>query len=463
MPSRTSDREVALPVIPEHAEPTSSRAMYEDEAAAAEREEQGMFDRDNFAGEAGAPDAADGDDAAAPFGDGGDPGPIYVQSSAGDRWELTWPIWHMLPREERRAIARQHGMRSIGEFEEHMTLTRAVDESEGMGGAGRGGTVIAPEAAAPTPPGAAAASKGDWHPPFIGSAMAENEDDESSVSSEEEIDSPSSAVGEASNGADDLNLEHHLEAIRLGGLPCTLPDEVLHRCFAHLPVADHAALALVSPHWSRFARSEALYEALCRRVYLNQSQRKALHVARFGGSYRAMLARRPRVRAGGGVYVLEYRKVKKIERDLWHGADIPLGAVLETVYFRYLYFFEDGRALYALTHVPPAEMVPRLAGMLVRGAGSKDRWGVWGRYQIRRDVVQVRASQAWHEVCFQLRVLPSNKVLHYDAGDWGTYTTMALEKHMSSESGNFEEDSRDLVQYDIPLQCYFRFLRDRRL
>ncbi len=101
--------------------------------------------------------------------------------------------------------------------------------------------------------------------------------------------------------------------------------------------------------------------------------------------------------------------------------------------------------------------------MLRHGYGSKDKWGVWGRYQIKKDEVRVWASQAWHDVCFQLRVLQSNKPLYYDSGDHGTYTTMALEKHMSSASGNFEDDSYDLVKYDVPDSCYFRFLRDRRL
>lgn len=248
--------------------------------------------------------------------------------------------------------------------------------------------------------------------------------------------------------------------MRLGGLPCQLPDEILHKCFSYLPVDDHAPLALVSPHWSRFARCETLYKALCQRVYLNQSKRKALHVNRFG-SYRRMLEVRPRVRTGGGVYVLKYSEVRKIQRDMW--TEIPLGAVLESVYFRYLYFFEDGRVMYALTHATPVEMIPRFSRMLIHGYGAKDKWGIWGTYQLRKDEIQVKVSHDWHDVCFQLRVIPSNKFLFYDNGDRGLYTTLQLEKHMSSAMGNFDEDSRDLVNYEIPEDTYFRFLRDRRL
>ena len=169
----------------------------------------------------------------------------------------------------------------------------------------------------------------------------------------------------------------------------------------------------------------------------------------------------PRVRTGGGIYVLKYSEVRKIQRDMW--TEIPLGAVLESVYYRYLYFFEDGRCMYALTHATPVEMIPRLEKMQIHGYGSKDKWGVWGRYQIKKDTVRVWASHSWHDVCFQLKVIPSNKVLHYSTGDRGLYTTMMLEKHMSSPSGNFEDDSYDRVEYEIPDHCYFQYLRDRRL
>ncbi|KAL7554921.1 hypothetical protein ACHAWF_018476 [Thalassiosira exigua] len=476
------------------AKPPPSSSDWNDEDAE-DREEQGLFERDNAVvpaedEEAGGVDDADGKaSSAADDGDGegdgdgeadgGEPsaaeeegdrvgnGPFYVQSPGGDSWELTWPIWHMLPREERRAIALQHGMKTIGEFEEYMTLTRAVDESGGGGLA-----VRRPDSAMPMPEGGSGSgearrlvdsgesasesqdqSQQQWQPPFVHAG-----DDDSSVSSSEDVDPTDGSVGSEPAVMD---MESHLEMIRLGGLPCSIPDEILHKCFAFLPIDDHATLALVSPHWSRFTRCESLYKILCERVYLNQSKRKALHISRFGNSYRTMLELRPRVRTGGGLYVLRYQEVRKIQRDMW--TEIPVGAVLETIYYRYIYFFEDGRVMYALTHATPGEMIPRFGSMLLNGHGSKDKWGVWGRYQIKRDVVRVWVSQSWHDVCFQLSVVPSNKAFHYDTADRGMYTTMTLEKHMSSASGNFGDDSYDLVKYDIPSHCRFRFLRDRRL
>lgn len=491
------DRDPSLPAIPEKSEVKLRSSDWTDEDEDAEdREEQGLFERDNIVAgnEDGLGDGAGGSKTSAvdayPLRNDGDiniqengdsspadgsprvdPGPLYVQSDAGDSWELTWPIWHMLPRNERRDIAAQHGMKSIGEFEEYMSLTRAVDESEGgVQGertgvvaiatnnniSGNRGQVVDGDLSS----GLDGPSRDSWHLPFVGDEEAEDEDD-SSVSSSEEDNPTAAKASDAAGDTETIDIENHLEMIRLGGLPCSIPDEILHKCFAFLPIDDHATLALVSPHWSRFTRCEPLYHALCQRIYLNQSKRKALHVSRFGNSYRKMLELRPRVRTGGGLYYLKYHEVRHIQRDMW--TDIPIGAVLESVYYRYLYFFEDGRVMYALTHATPVEMIPRFSKMLLHGYGSKDKWGVWGRYQIKKDVVRVWASQDWHDVCFQLKVIPSNKVLHYDTSEKGVCTTLELEQHMSSASGNFEDDSYDLHKYEIPDLRYFRFLRDRRL
>lgn len=398
-----------------------------------------------------------------------DPGPIYVQSSAGDRWELTWPIWHLLPRDERRQIVAQYGMKSIGEFEEFMTLSRAMDESELQQVQSTSDSAAAVEGAEMTPleavtsdMPAGVAQEESWHPPFV-KQLLEDEDDDESDSEQQEGSAPNEST-ETSPAVESetiaIDLDKHMEMIEQGGLMLLIPDEILEKCFAYLPVDNFANLALVSPHWKRFTRNDAVYKTLCERVYLIQSKRKALNVAKFGNSYRRMLEVRPRVRTGGGLYVLKYQKVIQIQRDMW--TEIPVGAVLESIYYRYLYFFEDGRVLYALTHATPGEMVPRFHKMLLHGWGSKDKWGVWGRFSIKREKIRVWAKQDWHEVCFQLRVIRSNKELHY-GDDRGRWTSMELERHMSSPSGNFNDDSHDLVKYQLPDNLYFRFLHDRRL
>ena len=45
-------------------------------------------------------------------------------------WTLTWPIWHLLSLHERKQLAHDHGYKTIGEFEEYMSLHRAMDDSE---------------------------------------------------------------------------------------------------------------------------------------------------------------------------------------------------------------------------------------------------------------------------------------------------------------------------------------------
>lgn len=479
MKTTRKDSDPSLPVIREN--PTVGAPENEDDAE--DREEQLLFDRDNVSEEKLDEDNGDEDEEQSELGNNENAsdnytehGPIYVEcETSGDKWELSWPIWHMLPRNERRAIAAKHGYKTIGDFEEYMSLTRAVDESEGRVQE-RSGIITLPavhdaendhvEYLGQVPVRIAALSindhglaNTDWHPPFA-NPFATGEEDDSSVSSTEQ-NSNELIIDTTIAENEEIDLEIHLENIKLGGLPCQLPDEILHKCFSYLSVDNIASLALVSPHWSRFTSCETLYKALCERIYLNQSKRKQLHVSRFG-SYRNMLEMRPRVRTGGGVYVLKYQEVRKIQRDMW--TEIPLGAVLESVYFRYLFFFEDGRVMYALTHATPVEMIPRFRRMLIHGYGSKDKWGVWGQYQLRKDEVVVKVSHEWHDVCFQLRVIPSNKFLHYDNGDRGKYTTLQLEKHMSSATGDFDEErSPDLVQYDIPTNTYFRFLRDKRL
>lgn len=463
----SKERDEALPAIPENSESKlRSTSLIEDEDDADDQEEQRLYDTDNIQGDNNEAETVDNnnDTSLTTSHTSNEEGNrFYVQSATGGQWELTWPIWHLLPRNERREIASQYGMKTIGEFEEYMSLTRAVDESEGIIGSARSGVIVSSAADIRARIGASddissQHQQSDWQPPFV---VKDDDDDDSSVSSTESADSPKET--QTSTGFENLDLEsNYLEIIEKGGLPCTLPDEILRKCFAFLPIDDHANLALVSPHWSKFTRCEELYKSLCQRIYLNQSKRKVLHVHKFCNSYRRMLEIRPRIRVGGGLYVLKYQEVKKIQRDMW--TDIPVGAVLESIYYRYLYFFEDGRVMYALTHAHPMEMIPRFANMILRGYGSKDKWGVWGKYQIKKDIVRVWASQQWHDVCFQMKVLPSNKVLHYDNGDRGVCTTMELEKHMSSASGNFEDDNHyDLVTYEVPQHLYFRFLRDRRL
>ena len=227
-----------------------------------------------------------------------------------DGWALTWPIWHLLPLQERKQLAHDHGYKTIGEFEEYMSLHRAMDDSETV-------------ASRPYPNHLAypSTTNENHEEEQHGKTHDVVEDDEDS-----ECDYPQ-IVETQTTGAADLPYE---ELIKVGGRILMLHDEILHQIFAWLPVDAYATLARVSPHWKHLTRTEAVYRRLCERLYLNQSKRRQLDVSRFGGSYRTMLEQRPRVKAAGGVYVLKYSQIKHIQRDMWtEVSDLLMVAIVQ--------------------------------------------------------------------------------------------------------------------------------------
>jgi len=237
-----------------------------------------------------------------------------------ERWELTWPIWHMLPRAERKALAVQHGFETIGDFEEYMTLQRAVGDSSEQNayenalayGSTSCSTAVSNSAPLTNTESSHGPAHKEMHPQLDKKLPGYEDDDDDASDTNEQMDEK--IESELRAASDKLSTS---ELVKVGGRILLLPDEMLHRIFDWLPVDTYATLALVSPHWKSFTRTEAVYKRLCERLYLNQSKRRALHVSRFGNSYHTMLQQRPRVRAGGGVYVLKYSRVKHIQRDMW--------------------------------------------------------------------------------------------------------------------------------------------------
>ena len=383
-----------------------------------------------------------------------------------EQWELTWPIWHMLPREERRSLARQYGYHTIGEFEEYMILQQAVGDSstgtitdaydnkyayppetresthQKIDSDGNNNRINDKESNGDAKP---AASVNELN--HIEEEEEEEDDDDDDDEEDEHLLEEEDLRGDCD---DNLALEIMMEN---GGKILMLPDDMLHRIFDWLFVDTYATLALVSPHWKSFTRTEATYKRLCERLYLNQSMKRQLHVSRFSNSYRTMLEKRPRVRAGGGVYVMKYARIRKIQRDMW--TEIPAGAVLEMVYYRYLYFEENGRVLYALTPTPPHEMFPRLKRVCL--TGQTDRSAVWGTYNVQKTMVTVHAKQSWHHVQLTLNIDLDNR-------SNGRYGCLTFDRHMTSVTGNFSDDDwlSDRIVYEIPDEP-FRFIKDKRL
>jgi F-box protein 9 len=368
--------------------------------------------------------------------------PMWSGSNKG--WDLTWGIWHRLPREEQKKIALQHGLKSIGEFEEFVSLQQAVDDSE-----------YSMAEAPPTDQSSAAGSlpiTPSTEP--IGADKGESskdgkDDDTSDDDDNDDNDDPSLVENPNSELSADMSTE---ELALIGGQILLLPSEILHQIFAWLPVDAYGTLALVSPHWKFLTRTESVYKRLCERLYLNQSKRRQLHVSRFGGSYRKMLETRPRVRAAGGCYVLKYSKFKKVERDMW--CEIPVGAILETVYYRYLYFHEDGRVLYALSNSPPKVMFRRIRNMILHKEDQRDPSIVSGWFQVQKYNLTVIAKQPWQTVKFEISIVPDS--IH------GRFSELSIDRHLTSGSGDLEEWSHDRVEHKVP-EKNFRFIKDAKL
>lgn len=349
-----------------------------------------------------------------------------IHNEDDNDWDLTYNVWHMLPWMERKSMASKYGYNSIGEFEEYLSLRRAVGETERK----------------PYPNEQAyAPSLKEEKESFHSRTSLNDEDDNSSVEEQQEQER------ETVNPDDALTEE---ELLRVGGEILKLPEEVLHSVFSWLSVDTFATLALVSPHWKHLTRTETVFHLLCKRIYLNQAKRRALHVSRFGGSYRTMLYSRPRVRTG--LYVMKYAQVKRIQRDMW--CEVPVGAILETVYYRYIYFQENGTLLYALSPAAPHDMVRRFLSILQ--TGQKDKVAVPGTFVVKKNSVTILAEQEWQHVKLELTIQSDSY--------WGRFGALSFDRHLTSKSGNFDESAwpNDVKDYEVPNEM-FRYLVDRRL
>lgn len=113
-------------------------------------------------------------------------------------------------------------------------------------------------------------------------------------------------------------------------------------------------LMVLSRRWWRcLSRYEPVYRQFCMRVYPAQYVNVSANVLGRRklkrGEWRRMFLSRPRVRTTG-VYSLKVSYVKNYARDMW--TEVPVGTILEVVYYRHLRFERDGRVRYSLLHAP---------------------------------------------------------------------------------------------------------------
>lgn len=226
----------------------------------------------------------------------------YHQKDEQD-WALTYNVWHMLPWMERKQMANRYGCKTIGEFEEFMSMKRALEEETTNNEKKQQQSNPYPNEQA-YPFLKSDKSKEEEQKP---AAIQEDDDDEEDEEDSSYTASLTVAESRATTPEEELSDD---ELVRVGGLFLSIPEELCHHIFAYLGVEAYAILALVSPHWKHLTRTETVYKVLCERIYLQQSKRRALHVSRFGNSYRAMLYTRPRVR--NGLYVMKYSKVSDV-------------------------------------------------------------------------------------------------------------------------------------------------------
>ena len=133
--------------------------------------------------------------------------------------------------------------------------------------------------------------------------------------------------------------------------------------------------------------------------------------------------------------------------------EIPVGAILETVYYRYLYFHEDGRVLYALSNSPPKVMFRRIRNVILHKE-EDDPSIVSGFFQVQKYNCTVIAKQSWQTVKFEITIVPDSS--------HGRFAELTIDRHLTSPSASFEEWSYDRVEHKVP-DKHFKFIKNARL
>ncbi|KAK1937812.1 F-box only protein 9 [Phytophthora citrophthora] len=147
------------------------------------------------------------------------------------------------------------------------------------------------------------------------------------------------------------------------------------------------------------ARSEVLFEALCRRIFPVQNPKAAAAAARnkFGlrrfPTWFDMFHERPRVRYNG-FYWLKVSYYKKPELSMW--TDIVPGTILKCIYYRYFSFQRDGSVLYGMLFKPPHEVEQHI---------RNQRKGIYhGRFHVDKDELVVTVPTNCNQVNFRLKI-----------------------------------------------------------
>ncbi|KAG3237143.1 hypothetical protein PI124_g17872 [Phytophthora idaei] len=177
------------------------------------------------------------------------------------------------------------------------------------------------------------------------------------------------------------------------------------------------------------ARSEVLFETLCRRIFPVQNPRAAAAAAhnKFGlrrfPTWFDMFHERPRVRYNG-FYWLQVSYYKKPELSMW--SEIVPGTILKCIYYRYFSFQRDGTVLYGMLFKAPHEVEAHI---------RNQRKGVYrGRFYVDKDELVVTVPTNCNEVNFRLKITQRER---------GKNVKLVLKEHFA----NSEPDGSGWVNY----------------
>lgn len=134
----------------------------------------------------------------------------------------------------------------------------------------------------------------------------------------------------------------------------SLPDSVMRSVFRRLDAEALAACAQVCGAWRALAYEPALWRALAMRVWPREPPGVTQRLLWYGrapapyGTWRSLVARRPKLRAGG-VFVKRHHYVKS-----------TAPSVSLVTYWRLLRFYSDGTVVSLITPERPDKAVRRL-------------------------------------------------------------------------------------------------------
>lgn len=215
---------------------------------------------------------------------------IIEEKSSGQAWQLTWPIWHLLPLAEKKRISADYGM-SVGQFEEFASLQQA------MGRSLRTEKVLT-----------AASSREEAHETQIVEEEEEDEETDSKPTNFQESEQVPNTTSPATKTTQKKNPSLLVQMI---------PEELIHKVLSFLSVDCYLTTwSILCKSFCDLSNNELTFKIICQRIYTQQTKSKKLDLKRYN-SYRTMYMNRPRVRTGGGIYVLKYSQIKRIQRDMW--------------------------------------------------------------------------------------------------------------------------------------------------